>query len=348
MFKLGNDKQTDLIMKLKLNDLMHRTIKAAPNKGLPSIPFCQANRAKPTGKKTVHRKLWALYVCLMGLSPVFLVAQIAPQVLQNASMPNYKNQETGNEMGLEAEERAEENTTAKKRRLKAAPILKTSKDAQAFFGQSPDEAGAVVDNVSFSHSAEGTSLFAEFLSDYLYLGKLGYGRIGFGALVNAAKDQSQTTLSQFMSGGGNGMLYLFLPIASTYNPQANQRSNEILRANLIFLPRLGLDIPALNTAIINPGYNADVGLEVQALMASESKLFQFFGSMRGSIVVGSTSFYQNLGLGATDVQPFPTARYAFGVVLNRLIRISFSRTLLTKRRDGLPNPIVLSVQLINR
>jgi hypothetical protein len=234
--------------------------------------------------------------------------------------------------------------------VRKMPVLKDTTDTKAYFGATNFSA---VDNVSFSISPNGSALFAEFLSDYLYLGKkVGYARVGFGALVETGKanktegtqNTEPTSISQFLSTGGNGMMYIFVPMlsASTYHD-----GYELARASVVFLPRVGVDIPALNGAVLNPAYNVDTGIEMQGIMRSASKLFQFFGQVRGSFVFGSSDFYANVGLPLTRQQPFVLGRWTAGVDLASLVRISITKAFINTHQFS-HNPTILSVQLVNR
>ncbi|MBL7979757.1 MAG: hypothetical protein JNN12_15580 [Bacteroidetes Order II. Incertae sedis bacterium] len=282
-----------------------------------------------------------LTILFLSLSAILCRAQIAPQALK--SKPELEKEEALLEDVLEDPAQGDSpkmEERDKKPGRKA--VLATLPDAKNYFG---GETGAAVDNVSFSLSKNGATLFAEFLSDYLFLGKtLGYGRIGFGALVNTGQDSTKTTMAQFLSGGGNGMMYLYVPIVTK---SAFHERYEMARVSLVFLPRVGLDIPALNAAITNPGYNADIGFEAQGLLLSVSKTFQFFAQTRLSAVLGSDDFYRHLGLTSKQFHPFVSGRWTFGVDLNSLIRISVTNAFLEPKRSQ-QSPVILSVQLINR
>ncbi|HRK75520.1 MAG TPA: hypothetical protein PLL64_14645, partial [Rhodothermales bacterium] len=236
-------------------------------------------------------------ILFLGLSTIFCRAQIAPQALK--SKPESEKKETLEEDLTDPARGDSPKIQGKDQKPGRKAVLATLPDAKNYFG---GETGAAVDNVSFSLSKNGATLFAEFLSDYLFLGKtLGYGRIGFGALVNTGQDSTKTTMAQFLSGGGNGMMYLYVPIATK---SAFHEHYEMARVSFVFLPRVGLDIPALNAAIANPGYNADIGFEAQGLLLSVSKTFQFFAQARFSGVLGSDDFYRHLGLTSKQFHPF--------------------------------------------
>lgn len=282
---------------------------------------------------------WA-FCLLLGVE---IKAQIAPQSLK--TKPESPSLEVKTEEEDLTDDPARGDTPdsgGENKKTARKAVLATLPDAQNYFG---GETGAAVDNVAFSLSKNGTTLFAEFLSDYLFLGKtLGYGRIGFGALVNTGQDSTKTTMAQFLSGGGNGMMYLYVPLVTQ---SAFHERYEMARITLVLLPRIGLDIPALNAAIANPGYNADLGLEAQGLLLSVSKTFQFFAQARLSCVLGSDDFYRHLGLSSKQFHPFASGRWTFGVDLNSLIRISVTNAFLEPKRSQ-KSPVILSVQLINR
>lgn len=277
-------------------------------------------------------------------------AQVAPQRLRTPSPTPPPRHEGGtrNPGGQKEEpedflESAEEdsvatNPNAGKRRR---PVLATATEAKAYFG---GDNKLAVDNVAFSFSKSGATLFAEFLSDYVDFGNpIGFARIGFGALINSGKS-TENTLTQFMSGGGNGMMYLYLPVVSQSFPKAR---TEKARASLIFLPRIGMDIPTLNASIANPGYNADLGFEGQGLAASYNRVFQFFALVRLSAVFGSNDFYTNMGL-PEGQKAFPMGRWTFGVDLNGALRISVTKPFIEPDRPTGKTPVMLSVQLVNR
>lgn len=269
---------------------------------------------------------------------------IAPQSLELP--PQLKR--ASNASSGDSPELAAEAVLKKTREVWKMPVLPDSARARTFFGATHFTS---VDNVAFSITPNGSALFAEFMSDYLYLGKkIGYARVGFGGLVetqrknDAPEDNAQTTFTQFLSTGGNGMMYVLIPLSkvSSYHD-----GYELMRASLLFLPRIGVDIPALNGAIVNPAYNVDSGIEAQAMMRSASKVFQFFGQVRTSFVFGSDDFYRNIGLLQAQQKPFFLGRWTAGVDLASLIRVSITKAFINTA-DFQESPTILSVQLINR
>ena len=225
-------------------------------------------------------------------------------------------------------------------RVRFLPVLKEEFQLEAYFG---DTKNTVARNVGLSISSNSGSLYAELLSDNIYLSKLGFGRIGFGALIANSDDTTAASFDRFFNAGGNGIIYLLLPLI--YYQPSNQGFAKA-RADLVFLPRVASDIPAMNSTIEDPTYNVDIGLEGRGFMNSVTEKFCFFAQVRVGYVSGSKKFYENLSLAENNRNSFVSSKWTFGVDLKSLIRISVSKPLFGPAEIVKNQPLIVGVQFI--
>ncbi len=225
-------------------------------------------------------------------------------------------------------------------RVRFLPVLKDQSDLEPYFGGVKN---TVARNVGLSISSNSGSLYAELLSDNIYLSKLGFGRIGFGALIDNSDDTSAASFDRFFNAGGNGIMYLLLPVIY-YQTSSDEVTNA--RADLVFLPRVACDIPALNSTIEDPTYNTDIGFEGRGFMNTVSDKFSFFAQARFGCTFGSKKFYENLGLNENNRKVFFSSKWTLGVDLKSLIRISISKPWFGPEEIVKNQPLIVGVQFV--
>lgn len=184
---------------------------------------------------------------------------------------------------------------------------------------------------SLAIDSEEIGLYTELASDNLFLNK-GYARIGFGALVSAVDDDSDTpetdeeanatSVNQFYQGGGNATLYVALPafywrtFMQTYQPQPH-----FTRRTDVFLTFMAsADVPNMGDAVQESAMNGRVGIQATFVQNTIGDTFNLFLHVDGSAGAGSNDFFDNLGQPESE-NWFAVGQVAAGFDINRLVRI---------------------------
>lgn len=231
------------------------------------------------------------------------------------------------------------------------PVATNAAQADSLFGAQGFEA---VTSVGLSFADGDGAFFSEFLSDNLAVVlPLGYGRMGFGAFVQSKDVKSdstaaaqenvarETAVERFVAAGGNAMFYYALPLIA-YDASFNDRPTS-MRAQVMFLPRIGLDVPALNAGTSEASGNLDLGVTINTALLSDKSVFNIFGSLRGGWVpLASDDFYELLGRDSG----FAYASVEGGVVLQQLIRIAVRGAVSGPKALRDAAPLAVSVQLL--
>ncbi len=238
----------------------------------------------------------------------------------------------------------------KESNLTLFPVATSPAEADSLFGANGFEA---VTSVGLTFSAGDGAFYSEFLSDNLAVfAKLGYGRVGFGALVQS-KDVSEdsgagetdvvaeTASERFLAAGGNGVIYYAVPVAA-YGAGFNEQDKTV-QAQLMLSPRLGLDIPSLSAGTSAFNGNLDLGMTLSTQLLSHRGVFNFFGTLRaGWVAWASDEFYANLG----RESGFAYGSIEGGVILQDLIRIGVKGAFAGPRELLDAAPFSVSVQLV--
>lgn len=231
------------------------------------------------------------------------------------------------------------------------PVARNTAQADSLFGAQGFEA---VTSAGLSFAGGDGAFYSEFLSDNLAVVlPLGYGRMGFGAFVQskdvesdstvAAKDDvaRETAVERFVAAGGNAMFYYALPLVA-YDASFNGRPTS-MRAQVMFLPRVGLDVPALNAGTSEASGNLDLGLTLNTALLSDQAVFNIFGSLRGGWVpLASDDFYERFDRN----RGFAYASIEGGVVLQQLIRIAVRGAVSGPKALREAAPLSVTVQLL--
>ncbi|MCK6542448.1 hypothetical protein L6Q79_07170 [bacterium] len=207
--------------------------------------------------------------------------------------------------------------------------------AKNYFGSLSLSTG---ENIQFAFTDDRSSLYAEFISDYLYMPKLGYAKVGFGAQIDAGNDTTKASAQRFFSTGGNAIMYLALPLI-TYG------KSESRRLDVFFLPKFAWDFPALNSSAEHFTYNNDIGGELHLSAVTVSEKFKFFSITRVSYVDGDRKFHQNLGRSEQN-KGFYFGKWVIGLDLVSLIRVSASKPFMGPTQAFAKYPLTVSVQLV--
>lgn len=182
------------------------------------------------------------------------------------------------------------------------------------------------------------ALYSELASDNMFLGAaLGFGRLGFGALVSAAENaaaeeaeggEAATTEDQFFQGGGNATVYLAIPTYYFRNfavPMADEAPQFVRRADIFTTFMVGADVPNMGTAVEDPAMNARAGLQGTFVQSTMANIFNFFLHLDATAGWGSSQFFDNLGVDASGwEQIFGVIQAEAGFDLNQLLRVGLT------------------------
>ena len=175
------------------------------------------------------------------------------------------------------------------------------------------------------------ALFVEFFSDNASFGPVGWGRVGFGALVQSDGDSTDTappTADAFLNNGGNASLYvalplLFLPALRADAGKATER--EMFHLSALLSPRLSATLPALNGGGDVQGGLVDLAAEVRTHYETFRGIFRFGGVLRGGYVpVSPEAFRESLGASHT----FGYLQADIGLDIADRFRVGFRKALL--------------------
>jgi len=245
---------------------------------------------------------------------------------------------------LEAQASLSRGGISSEKSLTLFQIAQTSAQADSLFGSSGFE---TVSSVGFTFSGGEGAIYTEFLSDNMALTTLlGYGRIGFGAFVQAADSSvaDSTTAAaadRFLAAGGNAQLYYTLPIA-TYGAGFNE-GPETISAQLMFTPRLGFDVPALSAGTAEFDGNLDLGFTLGTQLRSHTGVFNLFATFRyGWVAWAGDEFLASLDRD----EGFDYTLFEGGVVLRDFIRLSVRKAFAGPTSLTDDQPAMITVQLV--
>lgn len=197
-----------------------------------------------------------------------------------------------------------------------------------------------------------TALYTELISSNANLSKLGYARVGFGALVSADQDpdSTATTAEQFFQGGGNAALYAALPLAYRFVVNRETSGDDprlVRRYDLMGVLTLGADLPALNAAADEFALVGQLGPQFQIVQNATDDAIRFFVRGGAGVSLAHDDFFGNIRVSEGDRPAgnfFASANVTVGVDLNDLIRVGASSG--TSTLGGLNRPWQFTVQLI--
>jgi hypothetical protein len=218
--------------------------------------------------------------------------------------------------------------------------LGSSEAANRYFG------GLKIGNaIALSVGDNRATLYTELISDNVFtLGRLGFARAGFGALV-ANADTTETTEQQFFNGGGNGVGFVMVPFYRWVNAVRDGSSIQIQRrADLNVITALRGDIPALNQAVDNPAASFYAGTRLDFTQHSSANRFRFFLTADGGWVRGTRAYYRNLQVENASWYGDASAQITAGIDLNQLFRIGLTSGWSTV--EDIHLPWRLAVQLL--
>ena len=205
-------------------------------------------------------------------------------------------------------------------------------------------------SAALSVGEDQRALFTELVSSNLNLSKLGFARIGFGALVATNDDSTTaTTADQFFQSGGNAALYLSVPLMYrfvVYEEGAEPRLAR--RYDLLGTLTVGTDLPALNAAADEFAVVVQAGPELQVVQNATDDAIRLFAQASGGVNWGSDDFFNNLQVGEERGWAgfFASAKLTAGIDLNNLIRVGVAKGWSSV--GGLSRPAQIVVQLIPR
>lgn len=239
------------------------------------------------------------------------------------------------------------------RSLRYGDVTNSLRQAQAYFSSQGFEVGH---SLAYTTSSATTAVYTELASDFLYIGgPLGYSRIGFGGMVvdsKAAKEgegeaaveekKAQSALDTFLAGGGNAVLFLATPFLH-YESRAGGCADT--RLDLLFVPRVGANIPEINSGAPATTGVMDLAFELQWVAVSVGQTFRFYGTARGGWARGSKEFYAGLGLADDEAKPFRYSRWELGLDIKGTLRISAAR-MGGGPASLMKGPAVVQVQVI--
>lgn len=236
----------------------------------------------------------------------------------------------------------------------ALPVARTPSDSDSLFGASGFEA---ISSGGISIIDGSSAFYSEFLVDNLAVfARLGYGRVGFGTLIQSkkvgvsAQDEEngieaieiETAAERFISAGGNAIIYYALPIFA-YGASINNEV-ETIKSQIILMPRIGFDLPALSAGTATASGNLDLGITMNIQAISVRRIFNLFGTIRaGWVPLASDDFYENLDLDSS----FSYATLEGGVVLAEIFRISVRNAIAGPKSITSNSPAILSVQIVS-
>lgn len=205
---------------------------------------------------------------------------------------------------------------------------------------------SVGNSIAFSFGADKANLYSELVGANLHLGRLGYARAGFGALVAADDDSTATTADQFFDGGGNASFYIALPLyyglagvrGTTGDPFLSRRLDAYL------VTSVGADLPLMNAAAEDRAALIQVGPQITFSQNATDEAIRMFAQVSGGYAVGTEQFYENAGAADSPRAGFLYTQATFGIVLNGLIRVG--GTIGTSTVSTISRPLELSVQLL--
>ncbi|MFD2941811.1 hypothetical protein [Flavobacterium notoginsengisoli] len=129
------------------------------------------------------------------------------------------------------------------------------------------------------------------------------------------KETEQEAFSRLINGGGNFYLDVILPVFTT-----NQNNGDQITfygyANL----RGAMDLEGFSSNVNTSTGNGTLGLNAYLGISSDNKKFNFFVQGNTNYTVGTTDFYNNLGL--DNQKPFVNGKIIAGVTMLNQFRIS--------------------------
>lgn len=224
-------------------------------------------------------------------------------------------------------------------------FITKSTDSQLFYeGLLEDTSLRVLKNtnLSFNNSGGTTALQNEIIADYF-----GAIRFGIGVLVTAETNMDSMTTQEetvndatqrLLGGGGNAILTLGYPWLDA--------SSKKFRIASYLSPKLGVDIPQLNSTTSEVVINADLGLQTTVYLTGFLGNITLYGNHRLGRLFGSDMWHLNLGQEEADA--FTHNQFTLGIAFNSAFRISYTWNGVsgTSTNNGIELPSTLSFAVI--
>lgn len=186
----------------------------------------------------------------------------------------------------------------------------------------------LLNSLSLNSNSEATSVQNEIITDNMWAVRLSFGSvlsISTGtaeagqtpeeAAAAAKKKQEEEAKSRLLNGGGNFYLEMILPLFTT-----NQNNGDQITSYTYGSLRGAMDMKEISSNIDTSTGNGSVGLFSYLGISSDTKKFNFFFQGNINYTVGTTDFYENLGL--TDTKPFLNGKVIAGLTLRNQFRLT--------------------------
>jgi hypothetical protein len=201
-------------------------------------------------------------------------------------------------------------------------VAQTPRAAEAYFGKKGTSVGG---NSALAISDSAATLYTEVISDYTptALG-LGYARIGLGLAVAKAKsdkDSAALDAQKLLGAGGNAIVYGALPL---FHYESRARTCAMSRLDLLFVPRVGGQLPEMGSTSNDREWTGDMGAEGHWTFLTVGQNFQFFTNARAARLGGDKDFIKRVRNDSSSAA-FWYGRLEFGVDLIGKFRFSIER-----------------------
>ncbi|MCS7074266.1 MAG: hypothetical protein NZ108_07350 [Bacteroidia bacterium] len=209
-------------------------------------------------------------------------------------------------------------------------VVQNAMEAENFFeGTSMEDSLAmkklrVATNNLISYSTNGTpAIFSEVYSDYVGPFRVGLGlSIAYPAERDSSDRGQKDAIQRFITSGGNASFSIAYPLWYF------GKYSRSVRGNLILMPKFATDFKPFSSTqnTDNVPYNIDLGANFSLAGLGKQVVFNLLMEVRPSYVMGSKTFYTNIGAPEDRNQGFFMLQASLGMAIRNAFRISATYT----------------------